>query len=201
MKHINLVSALIGCLVSFGAQAGITQVPTGPTQVRLNYASDVTSTSAIDNLSPPQPLSYDLTALGNAHIEANKTWVADVTEVSGGLIRVGGDDAGLTLTETGPSGAHSLTWKNITIDLTMNAVTGDSYVDGLLADNDQTLFSFGDPLNAYPEGQAMLFRGLLVGHLTLSPVPEPSSGLAMALGLLAVGWGVRRVHRHTDRRA
>jgi hypothetical protein len=35
----------------------------------------------------------------------------------------------------------------------------------------------------------------VVGTISVTAVPEPSSGLAMALGLAATGWGVRQARR------
>lgn len=200
MKPSNLILTLGACLATFGAQAGITQIPPGPLQVTLNYANTVTSTNDIDNLSPPEPLSFDLTALGNSHMAANKTWVADATQVSPTLIQVGDNSTGFTLTETGPSWfidssqPLSDTWKNIRIDLSSGLVTGDSYVNGALVKTGQTIFFVSD-LAHLPEGQTMLIRGILYGDLTLSAVPEPSSGLSMALGLLAIGWGAWRARQ------
>ncbi|MGC4061984.1 MAG: hypothetical protein QM749_14470 [Aquabacterium sp.] len=199
MKHISLTWALgASLLAASGAQAEITQIPTGPTQVRLSWASTVTDYSLGDNLGPPEPLSIDLVASGNAHIEPGKTWVADVTDVTDSLIRVGGDNAGLTINETGAHGNDSDTWKDLTINLSTKQVTGDRYVDGLLVANDERIFYFSDLSGqwAKPEGQSMLWRGLYVGNIDLvSSVPEPASSTAMALGLLAMGWGVRRAGR------
>jgi hypothetical protein len=197
MKYMSLACALgASLMVASGAQAEITQIPTGPTQVRLNWASTVTDYGLGDNLGSPEPLSIDLVASGSAHIEPGKTWVADVTGVTADLIKVGGDSAGLTINETGAHGNYSDTWQDVTINLNTKEVTGDRYVDGALVANDERIFYFNDVLHD-PEGKTELWRGSYIGFLALSPVPEPSSGLAMALGLLAMALGVRRAGQPT----
>lgn len=192
MKHMSLACALVaGLLAATGAQAEITRIPTGPTQVRLSWASTVTDYSLGDNLGTPEPRSIDLLASGNAHIEPYKTWVADVTEVTSGLIKAGGDSAGLTISDTGAHGNYIDTWKDITVNLTLKQVTGDRYVDGLLVANDQRIFFFNDVMSS-AEGQSNLWLGNYIGYISLTAVPEPSSGLLMALGLLATVWACRR---------
>lgn len=198
MKPMTLAWAVSASLLAAsGAQAEITQIPTGPAQVRLSWASTVTDYSLGDNLGTPEPRSIDLLASGNAHIEPGKTWVADVTEVTAGLIKVGGDDAGLTISDVGVHGSYIDSWKDITINLLIKQVTGDRYVDGALVANDERIFYFNDlyandPRWGMAEGRSMLWRGLYVGNIAVVAVPEPSSGLAMALGLLATGCVLRR---------
>ena len=195
MKQRALILALGAGLAAFGAQAGITQAPTGPSQVSLNWAVGVVSEGLGDNLGgTPPALSFDLVASGDAWMNGHD-WVANVTSVTGDLIRLGGDSAGLTInTNSELNGFSSSTWKDITINLATQQVTGDRYVDGSLVSSDEQIFAVGDVLHQ-AEGKADLWRGPYIGEMVLTSVPEPSSGLAMALGLVAMASGVRRAHR------
>lgn len=207
MKHIARILALGASVVALGAQAGITQSPMGPAQLRVMWPIG----SGGDELP-----DIKLGAVGNASV-ANNVWVADVTDVASGLIHVGGDDAGIVFNYVDwPS---ATTWRDITIDLNNQVLTGDAYVNGQLIANDRRLFHI-DTYNEYyadlPEGTAVLWDNVIAGAcifdavhcgkpipdfnlpfatMTLTAVPEPSSGVGMALGLLAMGWGARRTKR------
>jgi hypothetical protein len=192
MKPMTLAWAVSASLLAAsGAQAEITQLPTGPAQVRLSWASTVTDYGLGDNLGTPEPRSIDLLASGTAHIEPGKVWVADVSEVTGNLIRLGGDNARLTISDVGVHGNYIDSWEDITINLLTKQVTGDRYVDGSLVANDERIFYFNDVFGS-PEGKSNLWRGNYIGNISLVAVPEPSSGLAMALGLLATACALRR---------
>jgi hypothetical protein len=208
MKRIARILVLGATFVAFGAQADITQAPTGPAQLSLTWPIGAGG----DELP-----NIVLGAVGNASV-ANNVWVADVTDVSNGLIHVGDGDAGIVFNYA--DAPSSTTWKDITIDLNNQVLTGDAYVNGQLIANDRRLFHIDKYNDSYnlPEGTAVLWDNVIAGACVFdavhcsnkpipgfdlpfafmsltSPVPEPSSGPAMALGLLAVGWGVRRLTR------
>jgi hypothetical protein len=190
------------------AHAGITQAPALPAQLSLTW-------TFLDDSDQPGP-SVVLQALGSASVQ-NGSWVANVTSVEPGLIKLG-DDAGLTFKPAGPQPKEPLAvWKDITFDYVNQRVTGDAYIDGVRVFNDREMFFTAGPdfgPDRFPEGTSLAGIGSneckltiavcsvaavwlpeVVGTISVTSVPEPSSGLAMALGLLATAWGVSRTGR------
>lgn len=191
MKQKHWIVAWVGGLASLAAQAGITQAPDMPTQAVLTWP--FVDAALGDNLGPPVTFEYELLPIGHARVDA-LTWTADVAEVSGNLLRLGGDDTGLTVIKTTPLGRFTSTWQDLTIDLARQIVTGDEFVNGARVSNDVQVLQL---LSAgAPEGRSVVLLGVGAGTLSLvSAVPEASSGLSMALGLLAMGWTSSRRRR------
>lgn len=215
MKQYGLIKGMCaGVLAVAGAaHASITQAPALPAQVTLSW------TAVNDIWEPPVP-SATLEATGSASLQ-NGSWVANVTSVEPGLIHLG-DDAGLLFHFLGVKASQETTlWKDITIDYVHQTVTGDSYFGGVKKSDNTFMFAMGgfeDTPDLVPQGQSQLWTSYSACHLgppgcgavalwdphvfatiTVTSVPEPSSGLSMALGLLAMGgagWRARRRSLH-----
>ncbi|MFT3859291.1 MAG: PEP-CTERM sorting domain-containing protein [Aquabacterium sp.] len=173
------------------AHAAITQVPEQVQQVLIQWP-DLDPYLGDRLTGVPPVYSQSLEAFGHSVAEG-RAWMADVSEVSGQVIRLGGDNTGFKLTYTWPEvGTRTHTWMDVAIDVGNQRVTADEYVDGVRVSDDQLLlyvWSFGIPNPV--EGKALVQWGNYVGVMTLvSAVPEPSAGLAMALGLIGMG-GIR----------
>ncbi|MGC4061983.1 MAG: PEP-CTERM sorting domain-containing protein [Aquabacterium sp.] len=203
-------------LAAATAHAGITQAPTLPAQVSLKW-------SDLDLDDEGRPL-ITLVASGSASLQ-DGSWVASVDSLAPGLIHLG-DDAGLTFKPAGPQPKALALWKDITIDYVTQTVTGDAYVNGVKVSNDQLMFFTAGPdfgADVLPQGQSLLGIGSnmckltlatcsvadvwlpqVVGSVSVTAVPEPSSGLAMASGLSLLGLALRAreksVNTHPIRR-
>jgi hypothetical protein len=209
MKRFGLIKGVCaGALAAAGAaHASITQAPALPAQVTLSW-------TAIDDITsePPVP-SATLEATGSASVQ-NGSWVANVISTEPGLIHLG-DDAGLLFHLRGVKPSQETTlWKDITIDYAHQKVTGDSYFGGVKTADNTFMFAMGSFENTpdlVPQGQSQLWTSYSACHLgppgcaevalwsptvfatlTVTSVPEPSSGLSMALGLLVTGWAAWR---------
>lgn len=198
------VSLACAALTVGNAQASVTVTPALPAQVSLGW-------TLTDDLGAP---TVALQASGTATIQ-DGLWTANVVASGDGLIRLG-DDAGLSFKLTAfPASAKQPIWKDITIDVAHQTLRADAYVDGVRVADDRQLFFIGGlegTPDGLPQGKTFIWAStptlcqlsnpscgavtlwdpVTVGTLSISAVPEPSTLLSMALGLVAVTAGVRR---------
>lgn len=205
MKKFVSGLMLAGSALSGQVLAGVTTAPTGPSFVSITWTLGGLDTTGVT-----------LEASGSATMQGS-SWAALVADTPAGQIKLG-EDAGLSFRPGLRDPADPVfVWRDITVDLARQVVTGDAYWGGVKQADNRVMFGMGlvnGGADALPAGTTTLWANRVdvcqlavpcvtaaiwdpgvLGVLRVQPVPEPSTAMTGALGLLALGYVVRRARR------